>query len=125
MNNTNDTAELSRNHEVRVSAMMKVLTTQRDSANNATVNALAEKAVLEEQLKRVNNKLIATENTLAGAEAELSKARSEISASRIVILNLESQLNDKANAETQPEEPDEKTKPTLVERLISCVPNRS
>lgn len=137
MTTTNETASaLARNHEVHVQAMVKALTAQRDSANNSIVIGMAEKAVLEDRLKRYAEKLIAVENALAASEAETKQVRSELSMARIVILNLESQLNSDANVEIQvveqsPEEQlEEKTneqqEKSLVARVIDrCLPSRS
>ena len=138
MTTTNDAAELSRDHEVRIQSLVKALTTQRDAANNATANVIAEKAVLEDKLKRMGNKLIATETSLTIAEAESERAKSEIAQMRVVILNLQSQLSDKAAEEACEEESrhnvstpdpdpqteeskDEEKKPSLVNRIAKAV----
>lgn len=134
MNTTKDTAELSRNHEVHVQAMVKALTAQRDTANNTVVNVLAEKAVTEDRLKRVMNELTAKttelttmEKLLTSAENDVDKFKSEVSQARVVILNLQSQLNEK-NSNAGAQEMDETTekKPSLVDRIVdACTPTRS
>lgn len=141
MTTTNETASaIARNHEVHVQAMVKALTAQRDSANNSIVIGVAEKAVLEDRLKRYAEKLSAVENALAASEAETKQVRSELSAARIIILNLESQLksqlNSDANVEIQAdvesleeqleEKTNEQQEKSLVARVIDrCLPSRS
>lgn len=132
MTTTNDAAELTRNHEVHIQSLVKALTAQRDAANNATVNALADKAVLEDRLKRTTNKLIATENMLVGAESEAEKAKAEVSQMRVVILNLQTQLEERISSAVESTDPaeaeqvEEEKKPGLVGRIVDAVmPTRS
>lgn len=81
-------------HDVRIQATMKALTSQRESASNALVNALTEKAIVEFHL---NNERLLTQQL----QAALGVKTQETAELRILVLNLQGQLK-KSQTEAKP-----------------------
>lgn len=87
--------DVTRDHEVRVQAVVKTLTAQRDAANNATVNAMSEKAVVESRLaaSQEQNAILIQDN---------AKLRQQLSEMRIVCANLQGQVETLTLPESEP-----------------------
>lgn len=78
----------ARDQEVKVQAIIRTLTIQRDSANNAVVNALADKAVVDAKLTHE----IEMRNRFQQAHVIANQSNSEL---RILVANLQAQLAEK------------------------------
>lgn len=79
----------ARDQEVKVQAIIKTLTVQRDSANNAVVNALADKAVVDARLNTETELRVRYQqgfNTLNQSASEM----------RILIANMQLQIDEGA-----------------------------
>lgn len=83
-NEVNDAAKAL---QVKNAAIIKILTTQRDGANNAVVNALSEKAVVEMRLEDMTIE----KNRFQQAYSTAQQANGEL---RIAMLNLQKQLEE-------------------------------
>lgn len=77
----------ARDQEIKIQAIIKTLTVQRDSANNAVVNALADKAVVDAKLN------LETELRHRYQHAHASESRSATEL-RILVVNLQKQLEE-------------------------------
>ena len=96
---TQDPAALAQMaHEMKVSTMMKALQSQRESAQNALVNLLGEKAVVEYRLR-------VEEQRAENLSAALAQKNQEASELRILVLNLQAQLKAQAEAPVAAEVP--------------------
>lgn len=77
-------------HDVKISSMMKALQSQRESAQNALVNLLSEKAVVDHRLAMEQER----GQQLAAALGQKNQENAEL---RILILNLQAQIRDLQN----------------------------
>ena len=77
-------------HEVKISSMMKSLQSQRESAQNALVNVLSEKAVVEYKLSMEQERA----QQLTTALGQKNQENAEL---RILILNLQAQVRELQN----------------------------